>query len=175
MIRRHRFIDMWSWTEMLTVSFQPRAKTVTEFRFVWVQKIYRLREGHNWCPLECRLFVGKPFPRRPRKWCRLETQTCQLCHLQCTCFSNQTVPWQNRVLCDLKPKLCIFYFHFCEWRSSGWYLSFWWGMVVSRVEKSKVLMLVIRLKFGHLRCSNNSFENMIFLTKSNMKDISLIV
>ena len=69
---RHRCVDMWSWTEMLTVSFQRRAKTV-------------------WIPLRmrteiCRLSVGKPFPRRPRKCCRLETLACWLCHLQCTCF-----------------------------------------------------------------------------------------
>ena len=32
------------------------------------------------------------------------------------------------------------------------------GIVVLRVEKSKDLMLVILLKFGDLRCSNNSFE-----------------
>ena len=44
--------------EMLTVSFQPRAKTV------WIPLrmstgICRLGEGHNWCQLECRLSVGK--------------------------------------------------------------------------------------------------------------------
>ena len=32
------------------------------------------------------------------------------------------------------------------------------GIVVLRVEKSKDLMLVILLKFGDLRCSDNSFE-----------------
>ena len=52
-------------------------------------EICRLGEGHNWCPLECRLSVGKPFPRRPRNCYRLETLEFWLCHLQCTCFSNQ--------------------------------------------------------------------------------------
>ena len=82
---RHRCVDMWSWTEMLTVSFQRRAKTV------WIPirmstEICRLGEGHNWYQLKCRLSVGKPFPRRPRKCCRLETLACWLCHLQYTCF-----------------------------------------------------------------------------------------
>ena len=57
---RHRCIDMWSWTEMLTVSFQPRAKTV------WIPlrmstETCRPGDEHNWCPLECRLSVWKPF------------------------------------------------------------------------------------------------------------------
>ena len=71
---RHRCICMWSWTEMLFF-FQLRAKTV------WIPlrmstEICRLREGYNFRPLECRLSVGKPFPRRPRKCCRLETLAC---------------------------------------------------------------------------------------------------
>ena len=118
---RHRCIDMLSWTEILTVSFHPRAK------IVWIPlrmstEICRLGEGHNWRPLECRLSVGKPFPRRPRKCCRLETIACWLCHLklQCTCFSNQNVPWRNKVL---KPNICICHFHFCEWKNSGWLLQ----------------------------------------------------
>ena len=36
--------------------------------------------------------------------------------------------------------------------------SFFWGIVVQRVEKLKDFMLVIWLKFGYLRCSNYSFE-----------------
>ena len=71
----HRCIDMWRWIEMLTFSFKQRAETV------WIPlrmstEICWLGEGHNWCPSECRLSVGKPFPRRPRKWCRLETLAC---------------------------------------------------------------------------------------------------
>ena len=43
---RHRYICMWSWTEMLIFSFQLRAKTV------WIPlrtstEICRLGEGHN--------------------------------------------------------------------------------------------------------------------------------
>ena len=72
---RHRCICMWSWTKMLIFSFQLRAKTV------WIPlrmstEICRLGEGHNKCPLECRLSVGKPFPRRPRKCCRQEILAC---------------------------------------------------------------------------------------------------
>ena len=70
-VLRHRYIDMWSWTEVLTASFQPRAKTV------WIHlcmstEVCRLGEGHNWCPLqlcplECRLSVGKTFPPEDRE------------------------------------------------------------------------------------------------------------
>ena len=63
---RHRCICIWSWTEMLIFSSHLRAKTV------WIPlrtstEICRLGEVHNLCPLKCRLSVGKPFPRRPRK------------------------------------------------------------------------------------------------------------
>ena len=59
LIIRHRCICMWSWTAMLIFSFQLRAKTV------WIPlrmstEICRLGEGHNLCPSECRLSVGKP-------------------------------------------------------------------------------------------------------------------
>ena len=97
------------WNEMLIISFQPRATTV------WIPlhmstEIGRLGEGLNWCPLECRLSIGKPFPRRPRK-----TLVCQLCHRRCICFFNQNVSWQNMVLRDKKkmnlylqfPFLCM--------------------------------------------------------------------
>ena len=62
---RHRCICMWSWTEMLTFSFELRAKTV------WIPlrmstEICRLGEGHNLCPLECRLSVGKSLPPPPK-------------------------------------------------------------------------------------------------------------
>ena len=72
---RHRCICMWSWTEMLFFSSQLRTKTV------WIPlrmstEICRLGEGHNLYPSECRLSDGKPFPRRPRKCCRLETLAC---------------------------------------------------------------------------------------------------
>ena len=59
---RHRCSFIWSWTEMLTVSFQPRAKTV------WIPlrsstEMCRLGEGHNECPSECRLSVGTMSPK----------------------------------------------------------------------------------------------------------------
>ena len=72
---RHRCTCMWSWTEMLIFSFQLRAKTVwTPLRMS--TEICRPGEGHNLWPSECRLSVGKPFLRRPRKCCRLETLAC---------------------------------------------------------------------------------------------------
>ena len=100
---------------MLTASYRPRARTV------WIPlrtsiEICRLGEGHSLCPWECRLFVGKPFPRRPRKCCQLETRASWQCLLQCTCSSNQSVPSQNRAPRDLKPNICISDFHFCEER-----------------------------------------------------------
>ena len=87
---RHRCIDMWSWTEILDVFYQPRAKTVLILLRINTG-ICRLGKGHNLCQLECRLSVWKPFSRRPRKCCRLETLVYELCHLQCTCFSIQNV------------------------------------------------------------------------------------
>ena len=51
----------------------------------WEQRLYeslrmsteicRLGEGHNLCRLECRISVWKLFPWRPRKCCRLKTQS----------------------------------------------------------------------------------------------------
>ena len=82
---------MWSWTEMPTNSYRSRARTV------WIPlcmstEICRLGEGHSLCPWECRSCVGKPFLRRPRKCCQLETRASWWCLLQCTCSSNQSVP-----------------------------------------------------------------------------------
>ena len=122
------------------------------------------RKGAQLVPIVMTAICWKTHsPRRPRKCCRLETLASKLCHLQCSCFSNQNFPGQNRVLRDLKPKLCICDFHFLwmkEFRMivAILLLSFWWGMVVKRVAKSKDLMLLIKLKFGDLRCSYNSFE-----------------
>ena len=61
--KRRRCIYMWSWTEMLTASYRPRARTV------WIPhrksiEICQLGEGHSLCPWECRLSVEKPFPRQ---------------------------------------------------------------------------------------------------------------
>ena len=116
---RHRYICMWSWTEMLTFSFQLRAKTVC-IPLRMSTEICRLGEGHKLCSLECRLSVGKYFPRRPRKCCRLETLACYWFHLQCSSFSNLSIPLRDRVLRDLIPNICICDFHFCEYRSSRW-------------------------------------------------------
>ena len=71
--QRRRCIYMWSWTEMLTASNRPRARTI------WIPlrtsiEICRLGEGHSLCPLECLLSVGKPFQRRPQKCCQLQTR-----------------------------------------------------------------------------------------------------
>ena len=64
---------MWSWTEMPTASYRPRSRTVWTPLRTSIE-ICRLGEGHSLCPWECRLSVGKPFPRRPRKCCQLETR-----------------------------------------------------------------------------------------------------
>ena len=69
---RHRCICMWSLTKMLTFSFKLRAMTVWSPLRMSTEKC-RLGERHNLYPLECRLSVGKPFTRRPRKCCQLET------------------------------------------------------------------------------------------------------
>ena len=75
LIIRRRCICIWSWTKMLTFSFQLIARTVWSPLRMSKGKC-RLGEGRNLCQLECRLSVGKPFPRRPRKCCRLETLAC---------------------------------------------------------------------------------------------------
>ena len=51
--KRRRCIYMWSWSEMLTASYPPRARTV------WIPlrtsiEICRLGEGHSLCPWGCR-------------------------------------------------------------------------------------------------------------------------
>ena len=73
--KRHRCICIWSWTEMLFFSFRFRANTVC-IPLRMSTEICQRGEGHNLFPSECRLIVGKPFPRRPRKCCRLETLAC---------------------------------------------------------------------------------------------------
>ena len=84
-----KILKIWiiDWQYVIDVSIYPKAKTV------WIPlrisiEICRLGVGHNWCPFECRLSVEKHLPRRPRKYCRLETLACWLCHLQCTCKSE---------------------------------------------------------------------------------------
>ena len=47
---------------MLTFSFQLRVKNVL-IAIRMGTKICRLGEGHNLCPLECQLSVGKPNPK----------------------------------------------------------------------------------------------------------------
>ena len=73
---------------MSNVSYRSRARTV------WIPlrmstEICRLGEGHSLCPCECRLSVGKPFLRRPRKCCQLETRASWLCLLPWACSLNQ--------------------------------------------------------------------------------------
>ena len=56
--------------------------------FLMSKEICRLGEGHKWCPLECRLSVGKHYPRRPRKCCRLKplawSEMLKLCRQRIT-------------------------------------------------------------------------------------------
>ena len=127
------------------------------------REICRPEEGHNLFPLEYRLSAGKPFPQKPRKCCLPETQASWWCHLQSTCFWSQSVPFQSMLLRDPKLDICICVYRFWEMKEfrmilSNLLFSLSWGIVVKRTEKSKDLMLVIWLKFGDLRCSNNSFE-----------------
>ena len=114
---RHRCICMWSWTEILAFSYRPRARTVL-IPLRMNTEICQLGEGHSLCPWECRLSVGKPFLRTPRKCCQQETRASWSCRLQCTFSSSQSVPSQNKVLGDFKPNICISHYHFCDGRSS---------------------------------------------------------
>ena len=109
---------MWSWNEMPTVSYRSRARTV------WIllrmsTEICRLREGHSLCPWECRLSVGKPFLRKPRTCCQLETRASKLflngrnfCWLLITFWSFFFIFQLSLWLCDIL--LCACYFLFCD-------------------------------------------------------------
>ena len=57
---QHRCTCKWDWTEMLTVSFPLRAKTVWNPLRMNTERCRR-EEGHNSYPLECRLSVGRLF------------------------------------------------------------------------------------------------------------------
>ena len=66
-------------------------------------EMYRLGYEYNLCPLQCRLAVGRPFPRRPRK-CRPEYLVCWVTmsssvYLQYDSDCSFT-KWAH---CDLKP------------------------------------------------------------------------
>ena len=129
----HKCIYLWSWTVMLTGSYRSWARTV------WIllrmsTEICRLGEGHSLCPRKWRLSIRTYFPRISQKCCQLEIRASRLCLLKRTCSTDQSVSLQNRVPRVILPNICIFEFHFCEWRSSLQYLlawSFWWGMVVA--------------------------------------------
>ena len=56
----HRCVCKWDRTEMLTVSFPLRAKTVCIPLRMNIERCRR-EEGHNSYPLECRLFAGRLF------------------------------------------------------------------------------------------------------------------
>ena len=55
--KHHRCTYMWDWTEMPTVSFRLRAKTVYILLHM-SREISPLEEGHDWFPLELRLSAG---------------------------------------------------------------------------------------------------------------------
>ena len=81
-------IKIWviDWQHVIDVSVCEVELRCLFFLSSWEQRLWillrmsteicRLGEGHNLCPFECRLSIGKPFPRRPRKCCRLETLAC---------------------------------------------------------------------------------------------------
>ena len=81
----YRYTSKWDLTEMLSVSFPLRAKTVWNPLRMNTER-YRREEGHNSYPLECRLSAGRLFRQKPRKYCQLEIQASWWCHLQSTCF-----------------------------------------------------------------------------------------
>ena len=71
---RLRCICMWSWTEMLTFSFQLRAKTMKSASYEYTKM--SARRGAQFVPIGMPTICWKPFPQRPRKCCRLETLAC---------------------------------------------------------------------------------------------------
>ena len=83
--KHHRCTCKWDWTEMLTVSFLLREKTVCNPLGINTERCRRA-EGHNSYPLECSMSAGRLFRQKPRKYCPLKTQASWWCYLQSTCF-----------------------------------------------------------------------------------------
>ena len=97
---------MWSWTEMLTVSFQPREKTV------WIQlrvstEIMSAWRGTQLVPIGMPNICWKTFLSKTTNMLSTRSSSMLIVLTQCTCFSNHNVPWQNRVLCCLTSNFCI--------------------------------------------------------------------
>ena len=101
--------------------FPIERKDCMNFRFALVVKDVGYKRGtvdtNLNCPLECWLLVsvGKPFPQRPGKCCRLETPASWWCLLPCTCHSKQVVSLQSRVLRDLNPKIYFIHLFYGKW------------------------------------------------------------
>ena len=129
---RHRCICMWSWTEMLIFSFQSRAKAV------WCPlrmstEICRLREGHNLCPLECRLSVGKPSPP-PKTTKMLSTRNSSMLIMSSSVYLFFESGYSLTKQGPSRPKTRNLYLRFPllgikEFRMIVvcLLLSFWWG------------------------------------------------
>ena len=146
---------------MLTASYRPRARTVWN-PLRTSKEICRLGEGHSLCPWECRLSVGKTFPAKTTKM--LSTRNSSILIMSSSVYLFFASECYFTKWGPSRPKTKYLYLRFpFLWRKefriivASLLLSFWCGMVVKRVEKSKDLMFVIRLKFGDLRWSNNSF------------------
>ena len=77
---RHRCICMWSWTEMLTFSFQFRAKTVWSL-LRWVQKMSARRGAQN-CEKYCVLYALYPAHRHLQISIQRHACNIHLCSLQ---------------------------------------------------------------------------------------------
>ena len=136
-----------------------REQRLYEIRFVWIQKDVGEKRGTirtHWVPTVC----WKTFPANTTKILStrnssiLMMSSSEYLLLESECsFTKYVSSYPNTKYLYLRlPFLKMNAFRIILVSLS---FNFWWGMVVWRVEKSKDLMLVTRLKVGDLRCSNN--------------------
>ena len=105
---------LWDWTEMITVSFSLRAKTVLIPHCLNTERCRR-EGGGDLYPLECRLSSGKTFRQKPQKCCQLETQASWSYLLQSTfvfVFRIRLLLYKNMLLRALIPNICVFGYQF---------------------------------------------------------------
>ena len=115
----HRCIYIWSWTEMLTVSFQPRAKTY-EFRFVRVQK-YVGEERCTICAHWNADYLLENIPQKTTKM--LSTRNSSMLMVSSSLylfFESDSSLTRKGPSWPLTKTHCICSFYLCEWMNSGW-------------------------------------------------------
>ena len=97
----HRCTCKWDWTEMLTISFPLRAKTVWNPLRMYTE-ICRREEGHNSYPLEYRWSAGGLF-------CQTRNSSILMMSSSEYLFLNQSAPSQKKYVFRAPiPNICIY-------------------------------------------------------------------